>query len=208
VKKALPWIIAVALVIGCLALLDRSCGGPDAAYWIARADYDQAVADMEDGLQQAFAIIAEKDKVIAAKGLEIAAILANAPVPSPEEKAKDTYISDLEEQIAAFESIGDTANALMSAKEEITAWAEKFNLAERRHQDSLSALNNAWRVKFDAQVSISETWKKAFEDEHALRLTCDSLRLDLEGQAGRGKFWKPVAITEAVVIAALAIFGK
>jgi hypothetical protein len=207
VKKFLPLVGAFLIGVILGALLFRP-SGPNPAYWIARADYDQAVADMEEGLQHAFAIIAEKDKVIAAQGLEIAAILAAAPKPSPEEKAKDTYIADLEEQIAAFESIGDTANALMSAKEEITAWAEKFNLAERRHLDSLIALNKAWRVKFDAQVSISETWKKAFEDEHALRLTCDSLRLDLEHQAGRGKFWKPVAITEAVVIAALAIFGK
>ena len=44
VKKFLPWILAGALALGVLALIDRSCGGPDANYWVKRADYDKDVA--------------------------------------------------------------------------------------------------------------------------------------------------------------------
>lgn len=206
-KKFLPLVGALLIGVILGALIFRP-SGPDAAYWVKRSVYDQdaALAATQDRADAA--LITSKDQVISAQTAEIASILAAVPKPSPEEKAKDTYIADLEEQIAAFETIGDTANALASAKEEITAWAEKFNLAERRHQDSLSALNNAWQVKFDAQVEISATWETAYNREHGLRLTCDALRTDLERQAGRGKFWKPVAITEALVIGALAIFGK
>ena len=214
-KKALPWIIAGALVLGLLALADRSCGGPDPKYWVKRAVYDRDVKDRDVKLGAALVVVAEQKLIITEKTTEIAQILADAPKPTPSEQAKDRLIADLEEQIAIFEAQWDLSGALAASKAENKAWAEKFTLAERRHQDSLSALNNAWQVKFDAQVSISETWRLTYEREHALRLTCDSLRLDLEKHARGGKFWGYVGKGSAAYFAvkggiklAQAIFTK
>ena len=214
-KKALPWIIAGALALGLLALIDHSCGGPDAKYWVKRSVYDRDVKDRDVKLGAALVVVAEQNLVISAKTAEIATILANAPKPTPSEKVKDAEIADLQAQLEAFKSWGDIAGALATAELEITAWAEKFTLAERRHQDSLSALNNAWQVKFNAQVVISQEGWAAYEREHALRLTCDSLRLDLEKHARGGKFWGYVGKGSAAYFAvkggiklAQAIFTK
>jgi hypothetical protein len=214
-KNLLPWALAGFLAIACLALLDRSCAGPDPAYWVEKAKYDQAVKNAAAKDAQAAAeLVAAKAiaaEIIAAKDREIKEIIAASSKPSPAEQAKDRKISELQAKVESLEAQGDLAGALAASKAENSAWAEKFSLAERRHQDSLSALNNAWQVKFDAQVETSNIeigyWKDKYNREYGLRLTSDSLRTKLEGQVSRGEFWKWVALGEPVVFGLIRIFG-
>jgi len=206
-KNLVPWVLAGFLALGCLALLDRSCAGPDPAYWVERAKYDaenKAAAELHAA---DLAVIAADKETIAKKDAEISAIMTNASKPTPAEQAKDRTIAELQAKVERLEASGDLAGALATAKTEISAWAEKFSLAERRHQDSLSALNNAWQVKFDAQVDISVHWEAAYNREHGLRLTCDSLRLGLEKKLYGGKFWKWLALGEPVVFGIISVLG-
>ena len=214
-KNLLPWALAGFLALGCLALLDRSCAGPDPAYWVERAKYDQAVKNAAAKDAQAAAeLVAAKAiaaEIIAAKDREIKEIIAASSKPSTAEQAKDRKISELQAKVESLEAQGDLAGALAASKAENSAWAEKFSLAERRHQDSLSALNNAWQVKFDAQVETSNIeigyWKDKYDREHGLRLTSDSLRLGLEKKLYGGKFWKWLALGEPVVFGIISVLG-
>lgn len=215
-KKLLPYLIC--LLIGALSgafITLKSCG-PDKAYWVERAAYDQAVKDAAEKDALAAAELADVKataaRIIAAKNREIAEIIASSSKPSPAEAAKDVRIAELEEQVAEHEAQGDLAGALAASKAENSAWAEKFSLAERRHQDSLSALNNAWQVKFDAQVEASNKgiayWKDKAEKAEALRLTSDALRIGLEKKLYGGKFWKTVALLEPPVFTLIFIFAR
>jgi hypothetical protein len=172
-KKILPFLIALAIGILTGFFLAKKTSEPDPAFWVAKAKYDEAAAaaDLQHRADQ-FVIKTAKD-IIAEQDGKIAAL--TAAKPSPAEAAKDKEIAALNAKVTALEAQGDLAGALAAAKAENTTWAEKFSLAERRHQDSLSALNNAWQVKFDAQVDISNTWEAAYNREHGLRLTAESL---------------------------------
>lgn len=215
-KKLLPALLG-AFAIGAAAgafITLKSCG-PDKGYWVERAAYDQAVKDSADRDAQAAAELADVKataaRIIAAKNREIAEILASSSKPSPAEAAKDARIAELEATVAEHEAQGDLAGALAASKAENSAWAEKFGLAERRHQDSLSALNNAWQVKFDAQVESSSIeiayWKDKADRAEALRLTSDALRIGLEKKLYGNKFWKAVALAEPPIFTLIFIFA-
>lgn len=130
-------------------------------------------------------IIDTAKQVIADQTKEIDRLLADAGKPRPAELEKDKEIAALAASVAAYEAQGDLAGALAAAKKEISAWAEKFSLAEKRHQDSLSALNKAWQVKFDAQVDISATWEKAYYDQQK---ELDGLAADLAAATAGSSF--------------------
>jgi hypothetical protein len=63
-----------------------------------------------------------------------------------------------------------------------------------------------WIAKYDAAILQRDAWQGEYNDEHALRLTCDSLRLDLERQF-RGKVWVKVLWAAAGAGAGL-VLGK
>lgn len=218
-KLGVAFALGAAAAAGFFAIVcfNRACGtGPDRAYWVERAEYDQAVEAAAKKDAQAAADLAEVKetaaRIIAAKDRELAEILESSLKPAPDEAAKDARIAELEAKVAEHEAQGDLAEALAASKAENSAWAEKFSLAERRHQDSLSALNNAWQVKFDAQVESSSAeisdLKDKLDREHGLRLTSDALRIGLEKRLYGGKLWKYVAIGEPIVFGLIAIIAK
>lgn len=121
-------------------------------------------------------LVAEKDKIIVdaqkqiiLQTVKIAELLGNAGKPSPSEVAKDKTIAEQQRKIAAFEEQGDLVGALAASKAESRAWAEKFLLAEERHKTALFDLNTAWAVKYEVQITISESWKQKYNSELHLR---------------------------------------
>ncbi len=199
-KRAAVVILILAAAFAGGYFLGRRKASPDPAYWVDRAAYDAAVTEAAAKLEDAAAVISQAQGTIAEQTIEIEELTADALAPSPAEVAKDAEISKLEARIATYEGQGDLAGALAASKADNTAWAEKFNLAAERHLDSLSALNNAWQVKFDAQVAISNEWKEAFEREHALRLACDGLRIRLEAAGPSSRFERAACDVEGVSI--------
>lgn len=204
-KKLLPY--ALCLLVGGIAgaiIVQKSCGPgePDPAYWVDRAEYEARIRKADALHQDDQAALSQAKGTIAEQTIEIQELLADAMTPSPAEVKKDREIAALEEKVAAFEAQGDLASALAASKAENTAWAEKFSLAAGKHLDSLSALNKAWQVKFDAQVEISLTWQAAYEREHALRLTCDDLRARLESVGPASSFERVASDVEEIGVGA------
>jgi len=174
VKATVPLLIA-ALAFSTAYFAWKAGQKTDPNAYVEKAKYDEAVKAAEIQHKIDLATIAAGNVVIAAQDKQIKDILATAGQPSPAEQQKDKQISALAAKVATLEAQGDLAGALAAAKLEIKAWAEKFDLAAGRHQDSLSALNKAWQVKFDAQVSISSAWEAAYNREHGLRLSSEAL---------------------------------
>jgi len=121
-------------------------------------------------------LVAEKDRVIIAaqttitlQTAKIAELLGNAGKPSETEIAQNKIIAEQKRRLAEFEVQGNLPAALEAAKSEIQAWSDKFTLAEGRHETELFDLNAAWAAKYDAQVTISESWKQKYEGESRLR---------------------------------------
>lgn len=189
--KALDFVLVLALglLLGSVAtcLVNRQAD-PDPAYWVAMAKYDELAGQADAQHQVDLQAIADAQGAIEAQGAIIADILAQASHPTEAEQAKDVTIAALQKKVATLESQGDLAAALAASKAEVKAWAEKFTLAERRHQDSTNALNSAWQVKFDAQAQISDTWQAAYDREHSLRLTAESI-LDKQTKKTKTDKW-------------------
>lgn len=165
--KPVHWI-ALALA---LALTVAVCDGLR-----IRDGYSIAVGKYQAALDSSRALNAEKDKaigqmtrVIGQKTAQIAELLGNAGKPTETEIAQDKIIADQKRKIAEMEEQGDLAGALVASKAESRAWAEKFALAEERHKTAIFDLNVAWTVKYEAQVTISESWKQDYKSELHLR---------------------------------------
>jgi len=138
--------------------------------------YSIAIGKYEEALAQAKTLNAEKDKAIVdAKATitlqtaKIAELLGNAGIPTATEIAQDKIIAEQKRRLAEFEAQDNLPAALEAAKSEIQAWSDKFTLAEKRHETELFDLNAAWAAKYDAQVTISESWKQKYEGETRLR---------------------------------------
>jgi chromosome segregation ATPase len=212
--KKFPWLKYVIAGIAVLVLIiyvGRSCsiGGK---YSRLKAEYEtyRAIA-REDGARMT-ALIETKTAEIRALTARIAALLEAASQPTEAEVEKDAEIAALKAQVAALEAQGDVAGALAAAKDEIAAWEVRFSLADERHRKSIFDLNAAWQAKYDAQVSISETWKKQYENEHTLRLVGEKLTGTLEGKVKRlqlvGKAKSIVVIAAAGYVGYTLLQGK
>lgn len=203
-KDVLKILLALALGAAAGFLIARSTPMVDPDYWVARAEYARELAEADLRHRADRLIIDTAREIIAGRDAEIAELLKTAAKPSPTELAKDREIAALEARVEAYEAQGDLAAALAAAKAESAAWAEKFSLAVRTHKESVYALNKAWQAKFDAQVDISESWKRAYEDERALRIAAEGLSLHLEKKAKLDKYARYGACLAAFIIGNLS----
>jgi hypothetical protein len=215
VKKFLPWILVGALALGLLALIDRSCGGPDAKYWVKRAVYDKDVAARIAKTTEVLAMIKEAGQVIIDKDNDLAA--RESKIDELEAQTAD-YFTELDALAKETAALKANAAMVIAANPAVRALVDNFELrlaASDRQIFTLTATIEEeraakadWIAKYDAAILQRDAWQGEYNDEHALRLTCDSLRLDLEKHAQGGKFWRTVAIIEPIVFGAIAIFGK
>lgn len=204
-KKLLPYV-ALALAVVALFFALRSCGGPDERYWIAKATYDQRVKDAAaqhvtdmGTIDTQKGTIAEKNAAIAEKDAKVTQYVDKVSTLTAELRAlqnAEPVQPELESQPLVINLRAQVGNLTRMASISINIIAEK------------DAIIADWTAKFDAQVTISETYKTAYDREHGLRLTSDALRLDLEKQLYGGKFWKALAIGEPIVFAAITILKK
>ena len=212
-KKFLPWILAGALALGVLALIDRSCGGPDAKYWVKRADYDKDVAAQAAKTTEALAMIKEAGQIIADKDNDLAA--RESKIDELEAQTAD-YFTELDALAKETAVLKANAQAVIEANPAVRALVDNFELrlaASDRQIFTLTATIEEeraakadWIAKYAAAILQRDAWQGEYNDEHALRLTCDSLRLDLERQFG-GKVWVKVLWAAAGAGAGL-VLGK
>lgn len=178
-KKLLPYV-ALALIATLAFFAVKSCGGPDPAYWVKKALYDQAVKDAAaqhvadmDTIDAQKGTIAAKDAAIAEKDAKITQYVGKVSTLTAELRAlqnAEPVQPELEMQplvINLRAQVGNLSKML------------NINLAIIAEKDAIIA---DWSKKFDAQSVISDTWKQAYEREHRLRLSAEELNKSLEHQ--------------------------
>jgi len=201
--KLIHWV-ALAVVVLIAGLCFRSC---DLYYQnsLLKGRYDELerITDADHGILTKEN--SAKDKIIKDKTKEIADLLANADKPTESEKAKDKIIAEKEKEIISLKAKGDYKGALEKAEAEIKAWSEKFTLAEERHKNDLFNLNASWQIKFNAQVDISDGWKKDRDNEYRLRGLAEKRIGGLESSLRWSRFWK--SSTTILAVAGVGFAG-
>jgi len=216
VKKPLALILiafALGAALGAGVVL-KSCG-PDKGYWIERAKYDKDVAAQEAKTTEALAMIREAGQIIIDKDNDLAA--REAKIDGLEAQAAD-YFTELDALAKETAVLKVNAQAVIAANPAVRALVENYELriaASDRRVFTLTAIideermaKGDWIAKYGAAIVQRDEWHRLYDDEHALRLTSDALRLDLEKKLYGGKFWRTVAIIEPLVFGAITIFGK
>jgi len=112
------------------------------------------IAKMNEVVGQQNAIIAEKNEAIGH--------MTNA-------------IGQKDKELDKIRGTWSTLSAECQAKlhELDTAWAQKFSLSEAIIAEK-DKIISAWAVKYDAQVTISESWKQKYENELHLRTLAEN----------------------------------
>ena len=137
-------------------------------YSIAIGKYEEALTQervsgkaLTTQIAQMTAIVGEKDKLIAEKN-EVIGHMTNAI------GRKDANLEALGQKLKQLETSGDLPAQVANLKEQVKAWSEKFTLAQSviAEKDAIIA---DWTIKYDAQVTISESWKQKYEGETRLR---------------------------------------
>jgi hypothetical protein len=180
--------LAVAAVILFGYLLDHYYCGPNAKYLALKAEYDEArkVAAADHEIQQG--IIAEAEKNIAALNESI--VTANATIT-----AKDGQITALRTALAGLQEAEppttpeiEAMPIVINLRAQVSHLTEMFNLSQGIVAEQVKVIG-AWEKKYDAQVTISDAWKREYENERRLRLMADELNRSLEHQAKSGQLF-------------------
>jgi len=186
--KNIKWLVVALAALSILSLLCalyQAFSGPSAKYLALKATYDQAVKDAAAQHALDLSMIVLNTESIALKDAAIA-----------EKEAKVTQyvgkVSTLTAELAALRDAEPIQPELETQPLVINLRAQIGNLTQAL---SISAeiittkdgIISDWSAKFDAQATISETWKRAYETEHRLRLTAEELNTTLEhhGDASR-----------------------
>jgi hypothetical protein len=171
--------------------------GPDPAYWVRKDKYLADVAEREARLAAALEVVAEKDSVIGEKDASIAVRDLEISRLKSAEAVSTGKISSLEEENVTLKA---DAAAVIAANPSVRRLIENydaqiaeyktlvFNLSRRAAEEEMRA--NDFAAKFVAAAFQRDTWKKQYEDEHALRLFSESLVEENERRLASDKVWK------------------
>lgn len=212
-KRSALWLVLAALAGGLVGHLITKRGGPDPAYWVDRAEYDQQVKDMEAGLQESFRILAERDKLIRMqdefvalgqrKIMEQQATIdagrrRDAALTAELRELKTAEVVELLERYPALKAYDLAKDRLLASKDDLI-FSLTLQSAEKDKVIDAQAVE-ILQLKYNYN-----DMKKAWEDEHATRLVGDKLRLDLERKYKAAGFWKWTAIITNAAWGAAAI---
>jgi len=173
-------------------------------YSIAIGKYEEALTQervngkaLTTQIAQMTAIVGQKDQEIAEK-VETIGHMTNAI------GRKDSDLTQLVQKLHKLEVSGDLSAQVANLKEQVKAWSEKFSLAQSviAEKDAIIADHIA---KFDAQVTISESWKQKYNSELHLRTLAE------KGwkASGRKLRWTQVMshIKSGLIVGALGYLG-
>lgn len=236
-RKTWAWITLVGMLILCLALVDRSCKDPSDEYWIAREVYDADVAQQQELLEEARILLTERDQIIAERDIELSA--GNARIQELERSSRTQARtgrtlaeenSRLKRDAAAAIAANPAVRALIDSYDLRCANYETqiFTLEKKLDEIGIpvaagenpetgetiwaypeGSVTGNLQAKYVAAAEQRDIWKEAFDQEHALRLSGDELRLGLEKEWKRSKFWSAVGKYGPPITFALGlILGK
>ena len=197
-KKTITAVAILALV-ACGVLWQRSCRA-DAQLRQAKLEYAgyKAVAEADHEIQ--FGIITEKNKVIVSMTKTIGKL-------NDENAADDAEIALLKDELEAVVGQEPPTTPDIEALPIVVNLRGQVKLLKEIVAKDIDVIANrekvidAWELKFNAQVDISEAWRKNYESEHILRVQAEGLFKVCERSQRLNKFWK----TTTIVAGAIAI---
>jgi hypothetical protein len=194
-KKYLPIIAGVFALVAIVSFL-RSCGLSE-KYREQKLAYTElrAVTDADHAVQLLF--IAERDKLIAQKDAEIVQYTERITTYQRQLSVLHTQLNELQNTEPPTTPEVESLPIVINLRGQVARLTEMFSVSQRIVSEE-NEIIKAWEVKFAAQVDISESWKKQYEDEHALRLACEGMNKTLENKVKttrfRGKIWTAAAL--------------
>lgn len=156
-------LILIAVYRGCqVQTLRDEYNALKGQYDVLKKQADVALKQALEYIKAQDARITEQNKLIELKDKEIAEKYGNID-------SLNGKLSKLEE---AYSGLVDAPAKIANLQSQVNIYKQKCLSFESVILDKDVQLR-AWEVKFIAQVGISETWKKQYEAEHALRLVAD-----------------------------------
>ena len=156
-------LILIGVYRGCMiSTLRDSYNQLKGQYDALKKASDAAMTEALAYIKKQDARIVEQTKLIEAKDIEIA--------------ARYRAIAGLQSSITLLEAeyviLTDKDAMIRNLLLQIGVYKEKCLALESVIADKDTQLSS-WKLAFEAQVGISETWKKQYEGEYALRLVAD-----------------------------------
>jgi len=194
-KKYLPIIAGVFALVAIVSFL-RSCGLSE-KYREQKLAYTElrAVTDADHAVQLLF--IAERDKIITTQNEKIEGFVGQVTTYQRQLSVLHSQLEELQNTEPPTTPEIESLPIVINLRGQVSRLTEMFTLANSIIAEK-DKIIKAWEVKFAAQVDISESWKKQYEDEHALRLACEGMNKTLESKvrtiAFRGKIWTAAAL--------------
>lgn len=207
IKKLLGWkwwwAVGVVLVI---ALVYTYCGSRRLGdkYNRMKGGYEARVEVAETALETSLVRIAALNDIISAKDIIIVEKDAAIAEKLGQLSAGNKELKDLESEYQVLGSDKDAKITNLLAQ--VATIKESLTVAFSLIADKDAQLA-AWEVKFTSSQKISAEWKKAYEDEHALRLVCENLNLALEKKVKSTLFWSRAKNIAVVALAGYAAYN-
>ena len=194
-KKYLPIIAGVFALVAIVSFL-RSCGLSE-KYQKQKLAYTElrAVTDADHAVQLLF--IAERDKIITTQNEKIEGFVGQVTTYQRQLSVLHSQLEELQNEEPPTTPEIESLPIVINLRGQVSRLTEMFTLANSIIAEK-DKIIQAWEVKFAAQVDISNSWKKQYEDEHTLRLACEGMNKTLESKvrtiAFRGKIWTAAAL--------------
>ena len=171
--KSWVTLILIVILLAVCAFLVYTSIRADARLEAARVEYAVSLAAAEAAHAEQEARLLKAEETITQQNVKIGDLNAQIYVKTVQLNAQSAELAELQAQEPIVPEL-ETHPLIINLRAQIRTLEKQahFSLAIIDAQATALA---AWEAKFDAQVSISESWKQRYETEHALRLEAERL---------------------------------
>lgn len=174
--KTLKVIVCVILVLF-IALALKDCGLSE-KYRNLRLQYEGYRAIAEADHEMKMKIISEAERLIAERDIRIAELEHSSAQYVEKIQSLTAKLTDLQNAEPEYPEL-ESHPLVINLRLQIAVITDMFDLSQRTVQYKEEIIQ-AWEVKYNAQVTISESWASQYESEHKLRLMSEGLVTTLE----------------------------
>jgi hypothetical protein len=200
-KTKVTAVLVIALAVCCF-FWARSCKS-DAALRQSKLEYAgyRAVAEADHEIQQG--IIKQSLEVIAQQDTKIGQYIEEINTYHDEITNLSNRLDELQNGEPNQPEL-ETEPLVINLRGQIKTLTDMFSLA-KQESEAKDRIILAWQDKYNAQVTISEAWKKQYDNEHALRVMAEDLFKSCEHSRKRSQLWGNVKAVAMGVAAGVAV---
>jgi len=195
-------LIELLLVVLAFLLLQRSCKVEE-SYRRQLVRYEQLKAQVAKERKTLLDEIKQKEAYIEELEQEVQA--SEVKIKELEEKSNKSKhkLAVLEREYNTLKSDQKKVENLLKQVEE---WKHRFNLAQATIQEKDKIIFSL-KAKYEAQLKISEKWRTAYEQEYALRLSCEEVLKECTKTVASLKWRTTAGVVSIAIIAGIVVFA-